>query len=1291
MLRKLFLSSWYFLVSLLVLLAVVISIIRVYPSIYQNYLPAIQDNVSSLLDKPVQADSIRIDWHGITPQIKTKNFSVFADENKYEQLLNVDDAIISIDVYRSLLGRKIVFSELTFIGGNLEALRTADERIILNGIDISERLAERKKLNKRNELNINLLNSSISIVDEVKKLDYFFDQVDVVLKFSGENFKVSSKFVLPKTLGNSLVLSADVRDFHKGLKNIKGTLYSQGENINLELFNDFFPGLQVGIRKGISDFQIWGNFNSLRKREFVGSLALRDLIYKSVDSPIQNIKTNDEIISVDTKFRLQGDIDNWQLALSETNVNTAGQSWSGEAYEVSCAGCGKNDYTISADLGYINTDNIFSTLQHFPFLSDRLSGLFNVFELHASLESSQISLKFNDHQLIKYAYESSILKADVSIPEQQAIIKSITGELKGNHIQGNIALASDAMTVQLDKIFQQTLGNQKVSGVVKWQYSDDQILVAMQDISVGSNEMVASLQGFVKFIDDKQYADLQVGIPYVKAETIKQYFPYKKMKPKLSKWLSEGIVGGTLKNGKLLLHGNPKNFPFKNKPGGFEVIANVEDGILNYRNNWPVASNIITAFKIKNNYLEVNASQGSILDSSIHQVSAKIDDFKLAKIEINGSADGPANDILKYLQQSSLLPKNSKVVKHISGNGKVKLDLNIVLSLTKKIEKQRLVSGIVDFKNAGLTVNALSLPFTNLNGKLAFDNNGAVGHGITAKLYNVPVTAKAVKINNGRTLLSVAGDLDLDNYFSTNYTKLNKYIKGIAPISAEINLPKFGKNSSDKSIKINVDSDLYGVTSLLPEPFKKAFDESRKINIQTHHQPESDGKILANLDNQAFLKAHLGQDNGKPFRMELRMGDEKFRLPENGVKLSGKMNSLNLSEWEKIMQSEEEKAFELEEIDLSINHVKMGQLELDNVKFRAAKNSQFWSGDISSSVAKGEFEYPIDVSSGSIATANFDYLRFTPKTKSTSSTKAIQHDPRSLPALVVHSKQFKYKDAVFNEVSLKTKPSENGLVIDSLRGDGQDLLISANGTWSVDEENIQNTNLTINLESKNMHNSLNGLGFDSAVTGGEGSVAANFSWPKAPYQFSLASVNGHAKLRFKDGAISSVEPGAGRLLGLFNLGEISRRLSLDFTDFFSKGYAFEKIRGDLHFKDANLTTENLKIKGPSADLRIQGRTGIEAQDYDQIVTVTPHVSGGLPWIGLAVGGPLGAVGVMVGEKIAKSIGVDVNKVTEVQYSMKGSWQEPVIEPLSQKIAGKKSLPQSQGQPSPGTVLKTPVP
>ena len=497
MLRKLLLSGWYILVAILVLLAIVISIVRGYPSIYQNYLPEIKQNISSILGKPVHVDSIRIDWHGITPQITTSNLTIFEDEDQYDQLLNINKAIISIDTYRSIVRRKITFNELTFNGGNLEAVRTADERIILNGIDISERLAERKKLKQSNKLKINLLNSTISIVDEIKKLDYFFDSVDIVLGFSGEHLKVSSKFVLPQTLGDSLVLSANIRDLDKGFKNIKGKLYTKGENINLELLNDFFPRLQVGIHKGISDFQVWGNFNSLKQRTFVGSLGLHDLVYKDIEVLIANAVVSEEITTIDTNFRLQGDIEDWQLALNEVSIKTASHEWPGKQYEISCVECGQQNFTLAAALDYMNTDQLLSTLQHFPFIAERLNEVLEKIEIHGVLEASQLSAQFNDNQLTKYSYKSSLQEANISIPEQEFAVTSIIGEVVGNHRQGTLELACDAMGVRIDKILSQPLENQNIKGVVNWQYGDENILIAMQELSVESNEMTASIQGSV--------------------------------------------------------------------------------------------------------------------------------------------------------------------------------------------------------------------------------------------------------------------------------------------------------------------------------------------------------------------------------------------------------------------------------------------------------------------------------------------------------------------------------------------------------------------------------------------------------------------------------------------------------------------------------------------------------------------------------------------------------------------------------------------------------------------------
>jgi len=693
--------------------------------------------------------------------------------------------------------------------------------------------------------------------------------------------------------------------------------------------------------------------------------------------------------------------------------------------------------------------------------------------------------------------------------------------------------------------------------------------------------------------------------------------------------------------------------------GTFEVTANIDNGLLEYKKEWPPASNIKAELRIKNNMLTVNGDHGKILGSTVHHFSAKIEDLKLPRLIIDGNASGDAEDILEFLKMSSLLPKNSQVLKLISANGNSKLDLNIILTLTKKMEKERIVNGVIEFDNTNLTVTSVGvLPFTNLKGKLNFDKSGATGKGLSAKLYGLIFTGDAQKLDNGRTALNIKGDFDFDSYFSSYNQKLHDYIQGTTPVNVVVNIPKFGKYVEDKSLELKIDANLLGTTAALPDPFNKDKDEQKSLYINANFEPRKDHHIYASFNNYVFLKSTYNREKKTISAIDLRFGDDKFKLANEGLRISGKIDQLDLKSWADFLKTSNKKSdIELTEVDVQAKSISLSSLEFENLEFKLEKEEQSWFGTIDSSIARGDFSFPVDPNSEHAAIGNFKYLRINKPEKKSD----ILVDPRKLPSMLVNADQFELDQYSFRDVKLKTTSSLNGMIINSLTGKGDDLAVTSSGSWDIDADNIQSTQLDIYLDSDNLKNTIIGLGYKTLLEKGEGYVTSNLNWPGAPYQFSTASFSGTANIRFKDGEFSSVKPGAGRFIGLVNLSEISKRLSLDFKDFFSKGYVFDKFRGDLLFKNGNLMSDNLKIEGSSADILIQGRTGLVAKDYDQIITVTPQISGGLPWVGLAVGGPIGAVGVIVGEKVAESIGVDFNKVTQVKYTMKGTWEEPKLE------------------------------
>ena len=103
-----------------------------------------------------------------------------------------------------------------------------------------------------------------------------------------------------------------------------------------------------------------------------------------------------------------------------------------------------------------------------------------------------------------------------------------------------------------------------------------------------------------------------------------------------------------------------------------------------------------------------------------------------------------------------------------------------------------------------------------------------------------------------------------------------------------------------------------------------------------------------------------------------------------------------------------------------------------------------------------------------------------------------------------------------------------------------------------------------------------------------------------------------------------MEPGAGRVLGLLSLTQLPRRLTLDFRDFFAKGFAFNHIDGNVRFGAGVARSDDMVIEGPAAQISIRGKTDLRAQRFDQTIEVLPKSGNLLTVVGAVAGGPVGA-------------------------------------------------------------------
>jgi uncharacterized protein YhdP len=257
----------------------------------------------------------------------------------------------------------------------------------------------------------------------------------------------------------------------------------------------------------------------------------------------------------------------------------------------------------------------------------------------------------------------------------------------------------------------------------------------------------------------------------------------------------------------------------------------------------------------------------------------------------------------------------------------------------------------------------------------------------------------------------------------------------------------------------------------------------------------------------------------------------------------------------------------------------------------------------------------------------------------------------------------RYKGKVIGNVTIETVSTQKGMQIKSFYIQSPLFQFDAKGRW---EDNV--SGLQGSLKTKHISGLLIQWGLNSSnLVDSGGVINFKLNWKGAPYNPSFRNMMGTVSIDLNEGRIvnlgnsTDAKMGIGRLLNLFSLQTIPRRLSLDFSDIFESGYSFDSMKGDFNLKNGSAYTRNMRFDGPIARVDIIGRIGFSAKDYDFLLSVTPYVTSSLPVVATIAGGPLVGAATWVVNAVVSH---QVSKVATYQYEVTGSWDHPVWKQVS---------------------------
>jgi len=273
--------------------------------------------------------------------------------------------------------------------------------------------------------------------------------------------------------------------------------------------------------------------------------------------------------------------------------------------------------------------------------------------------------------------------------------------------------------------------------------------------------------------------------------------------------------------------------------------------------------------------------------------------------------------------------------------------------------------------------------------------------------------------------------------------------------------------------------------------------------------------------------------------------------------------------------------------------------------------------------------------------------------------------PKDIPSLRLKTASLTWGDWTVANVSARTEWHPRGMVLSEFRVDDAAVRITGKGSWLQRSwQQREDSDVSFTVSSDNIGDLLARLGYPRFVDGSELSASANWNWPGEPYSFSWNSVDGSSSITLGQGVISDISPGTGgRLLGLFNLLQLPKRLSLDFEDVYGKGFVFDSVKGHYVIAGGEAVTQDTEILASAADIDMMGSVGLQNRNYDLVTMVRPHATGATFTGGYLAGGVIVGTGLVLLQEL---FGLDL--LGQDIYSIKGSWDSPVVKQIVESTA-----------------------
>ena len=1223
-----------------------------------RYRPEIEQAASQALGLPVEIGTLATRWSGLNPTLELADVRILDESGAPALTLSHVEGVLS---WRSLWRGAPTFARLVFERPALQIRRDADGHILVAGIAI-DRPGDAQGLRwLLDQTRIRIQNATLAWEDARRPEAPPLVLED--LQFELENHGTHHRFGLnaqpPEKLSTRLDLRGDLRGrADMPLADWQGTLYTRLDYADLTALSTWID-LPESVPRGRGGVQLWFERQS-SGWQATADLALRDVrLLLAAQRPALDLhRLSGRIAASQTgdrfSLRTRGlDLDAG-AGLKLTGLDLAAD-WQG-ARDSSGRG------TLRANT--LDLAVLAGLASHLP-LDETTRALLLSRAPRGRLGQLQLSWDGRTPERPRYTLQSTFSGLGLAAEGQMPGASGLAGRIEANDKGGTLELDHGAAHLELPAVFAEAdIPVHRLVAKLRWDVLRDDpepgVAVSIDRLTFSSPYADGQLRGTYRSLPDGPgRIDLDGSLSRAVASEAWRFIP-KAVNADVPAWLRQGLLAGTGSDARLILKGNLKDFPFRDPARGqFLITAKAHDVTLRYGKDWPVIEGLEADMRFGVGML-IQAHAGRILGAQLGETRAELPDFESSDeiLHVQGTASGPTAEFLRFIDKSPVAASINHFTDGMTAQGPGRLDLRLDLPL-RRIDDSR-IQGRYHFEANQIGFLAGLPPASGVSGFLDFTEKGVSTPELRGSFLGQPMQLKASS-DNGLVLIKASGGLLARELARQTRLTVFEHLSGATSWQAEVKVKK-------RNADFLITSNLQGISSSLPAPFNKVATDSLPLRIEkTSLDARGGAREQISLTLGKIIDGQiLRRQQGNAFVLErgvIGIG-QSARLPERGLTVFVTQDKLDLDLWRRFLANgngaaahgETPAVFLPSLIVLQSDALTAFGRTFNDVNLRLRPDGTRWRMQIAAREAVGDITW--DGGGQGSVSADLKRLRLDAAERAGQPAEASAALD-SLPGMDIKIGDLTIAGHRLGRLELLAENGGGRWNLRRIDLENPDARLTGSGLWETGKRN--HTTLDFTLNASDSGALLGRLGYPGMLRGGTAKLKGRLDWNGAPSEFDPASLGGALNLEAAKGQFSKVEPGVGKLLGLLSLQSITRRLTLDFHDIFSDGFAYDSIVAKFRIEKGVMRTDgDLRLSGPAGQVVMSGSVDLDRETQDLVVTVQPEVTG-VTAVGAAVAlHPVVGAAALLAQKLMKD---PLNKALAYRYKVTGSWEQPQVEKL----------------------------